>query len=104
MSQVRFENRHGRGGENGKFVLRCGECQRSYYMLDIPSDDQKIYQMQLDMPVVPCHAGGLEIVGEELPFDRVVRLMEGKEPKEGEFAYTITVIDGMICGFSVTRG
>lgn len=104
MSQVKFENRQGKGGESGRFIIRCGECHRVYTMLEIPQNRGVSWTADLSTPIVPCHAGGLEVVGEEAPFERVVRLLEGGEAKEGEFSYTIQMMDGMITGFNVTRG
>ncbi len=105
MSHVRFENRQGRGGENGKFILRCAECKRIYSMLQMPpGDEPQLVQMVKTNPIVPCHAGMIEVAGEEGPFERVIRLMEGQPAAPGEFTYTLETCDGMIVGFSVMRG
>ncbi len=105
MSQVRFENRQGLGGEGGKFILRCAECKRLYSMLHMPPEQHPgLMQMDLSTPIVPCHAGMVEVAGEESDLERVIRLLEEKSPEPGEFVYNIQTMDGMIVGFTVMRG
>jgi len=93
----------GEGGEDGRFALKCGVCGKIYLLAVL--DPGQIYQFELPMPQVPCHADSLEVVPSEAdPWVRVARLFGLNKPGEfGKFEYTLTMQDGALCQVSIRR-
>jgi hypothetical protein len=87
--------------------LYCVECGRVYYKWSIKGVVGQA-KVELSVPVVPCHAGGLTVGPPKIDAMTRVRRFLGVEKTKsangGTVAFSIACVDGMIHSFTVDRG
>lgn len=86
--------------EGDTIRLACSECGRVYHEV-AALHGQNQYRVELDYPVVPCHAGMVKITAPPSdPFKTVQRVL-GVLPESPKFRAQVMLSDGMLVGYAV---